>query len=207
MGTSAIGTSGISTTAGTQHVRHHHGGSRPAMPDPKQLLDGQQVDGIDLSDPGQLFQQLQQLQQKDPDQLTTVLKDIADKLRSVAGAGSTTDASSTSSASPTALTTDAKAAGADFLTKLADRFDAASDSGDLSSLVPPGAPNGAGGSRAEHAYRSAERSGGGDGTLQALFQRGSGSDTSSADVQQQIAELRAQISALMAKSSSTTTAA
>jgi hypothetical protein len=196
MGTSAIGTTTVSTTTSTSHVRHHHHGARASMPDPKPLLDGQQVDGIDLSDPGQLFQQLQQLQQQKPDQLATVLTDIADKLRSVAGGTSATSA----------VTPDGAAAGADFLNRLADRFDAAAQSGDLASLVSPGAPNGAGhGSRAEQAYRSAER--GADGSLHALFQGGSDADTSSADVQQQIAELRAQIATLMAKSGTTTTAA
>jgi hypothetical protein len=195
MGTSAIGTTTVSTTS-TSQVRHHHHGAHASMPDPTQLLDGQQVDGVDLSDPGQLFQQLQQLQQQNPDQLATVLTDIADKLRSVAGGTSATSA----------VPPDGAAAGADFLTRLADRFDAAARSGDLTSLVPPGAPNGTGhGSRAEQAYRSAERGAG--GSLHALFQGGSEPDASSADVQQQIAELRAQIATLMAKSGATTTAA
>jgi hypothetical protein len=72
---------------------------------------------VDISRPGQLFSQLSSLAQSNPDQFKSVTADIAQKLK---------DAASSASGSH-----------ADFLDKIADRFQAASQSGNVSDLAPP----------------------------------------------------------------------
>jgi hypothetical protein len=72
---------------------------------------------VDLSKPGQLFSQLQNLAQTDPTKFKEVTADIASQLKDAA-------------ASQTGKQ-------ADFLNELAGRFDAASQSGKMSDLKPP----------------------------------------------------------------------
>lgn len=85
---------------------------------------------------GQLLGGLQQLQQKDPDKLGDVLTQIATQLRDASQQGS----------------------GGSFLLRLADRFQEAADTGDLSALRPP-RPKG---NRVERAYAAAAQSEGVD---------------------------------------------
>jgi hypothetical protein len=193
MSISSIGTSGAYQYGAVSSVS-----GRPAppagMPDPRELLRGQEVDGLDLSDPGQLFRQLEELAQQDPEQLKEVLSDIADRIRSVADGADDPSSDATSGAMSGATSS----ASSQFPSRLADRFDEAAETGDLSSLRPlrPPLPPGRGGSRAEQAYRSAAQAG---SPLAKLFGAGD-SDSSSADVQQRITELRAQIAQLMSQS-------
>jgi len=72
---------------------------------------------VDLSKPGQLFSQLQNLAQTDPTKFKEVTAEIASQLKDAA-------------ASQTGKQ-------ADFLNELAGRFDAASQSGKMSDLKPP----------------------------------------------------------------------
>jgi hypothetical protein len=74
---------------------------------------------VDISKPGQLFSQLSSLAQNDPDQFKAVSADIAQKLKDAAGSAS--------------------GGQADFLNKIADRFQSASQSGNVSDLAPPNA--------------------------------------------------------------------
>ncbi len=85
-------------------------------------------DGVDFSQVAQLFKELQKLQSTDPAEFKKVLTDAAQKLKDAAGQQS----------DPTA---------ASFLTNLADKFQQAADTGDLSVLKPP-APGSAYGSQA-----------------------------------------------------------
>jgi hypothetical protein len=71
---------------------------------------------IDISKPGQLFGQLSSLADTDPAKFKAVAADIAQKLKDAAGAQS-----------------DGRA---DFLSKLADRFTSAAQSGNASDLAP-----------------------------------------------------------------------
>jgi len=75
-------------------------------------------DGVDFSQVAQLFKELQKLQSTDPAEFKKVLTDAAKKLKDAAGQQS-----------------DSKAAA--FLTSLADKFQQAADTGDLSVLKPP----------------------------------------------------------------------
>ena len=70
---------------------------------------------VDISKPGQLMASLSALAQSDPEKFKKVTADIAKKLEDAAGQSG---------------------AGADFLKKLADRFNAASQSGSADSLAP-----------------------------------------------------------------------
>ena len=82
-------------------------------------------DGVDFSQVAQLFKELQKLQSTDPAEFKKVLTDAAQKLKDAAGQQS----------DPTA---------ASFLTNLADKFQQAADTGDLSVLKPPAPGNGYG---------------------------------------------------------------
>jgi hypothetical protein len=74
---------------------------------------------VDISKPGQLLSDLDSLAQSDPDKFKAVTGDIAKKLKDAAAAQT--------------------GGRADFLNKLADRFSAASQSGNASDLTPPNA--------------------------------------------------------------------
>jgi hypothetical protein len=80
-------------------------------------------DGVDFSRVAQLFKELQKLQSSDPAEFKKVLTDAAQKLKDAAGQQS----------DPTT---------ASFLTNLADKFQQAADTGDL-SVLKPSAPDGA----------------------------------------------------------------
>jgi hypothetical protein len=71
---------------------------------------------VDISKPGQLLSQLKDLAASDPAKFKAVTADIAQKLKDAASAQG--------------------GSGADFLNKLADRFSAASESGNASDLTP-----------------------------------------------------------------------
>jgi hypothetical protein len=88
---------------------------------------------VDISKPGQLFSQLSSLAQSDPDKFKAVAASIASKLN---------DAASSETGHK-----------ADFLKGLADRFTAASQSGDASGLAPKAA--GHGHHRGHHAHAAA----------------------------------------------------
>lgn len=92
---------------------------------------------VDISKPGQLMSELSSLAQSDPAQFKAVAADIATQLQNAAS-------SQTGSS-------------ADFLNKLADKFSAASKSGDLSDLKPAQGPHhGHGGHRAHGAAASGQ---------------------------------------------------
>jgi hypothetical protein len=80
-------------------------------------------DSAKISPVGRLTSDLQQLQQKDPDKLKEVLSDIATMLKDASQQQSNGAEGSGSSG--------------DFLSRLADRFQKAADTGDLSALRPP----------------------------------------------------------------------
>jgi len=75
-------------------------------------------DGVDFSQVAQLFKELQKLQSTDPTEFKKVLTDAAKKLKDAAGQQSDSTAAA-------------------FLTSLADKFQQAADTGDLSVLKPP----------------------------------------------------------------------
>ncbi|QEL14314.1 hypothetical protein [Limnoglobus roseus] len=96
-------------------------------------------DAAQISGPGKLFSELQQLSVSDPDKFKAVTADIAAKLKEAAG----TDASSTAAA--------AAPGASSLLTDLAAKFQQASDTGDVSVLQPKaGGPGGAGGHHHHH---------------------------------------------------------
>jgi hypothetical protein len=103
---------------------------------------------VDISKPGQLLSQLTSLAQSDPDKFKAVTADIAQKLGDAA-------ASQTGRAG-------------DFLKSLADRFSAASQSGDASGLAPQG-----GAGRAHHHGRHHHGGAGGAGGGSAVSAGGS----------------------------------
>jgi hypothetical protein len=74
-------------------------------------------DSVDFSQVGTLFKELQQLQQSNPTEFKQVLEDAATKLQQAAS--QTTDSTQ-----------------AQFLTNLADKFQSAASTGDLSDLLP-----------------------------------------------------------------------
>jgi hypothetical protein len=76
-------------------------------------------DSVEISQPGQMLSQLQQLKSKDPAQFKQVLSDTANQLRALA-----------QQAGPSA--------GGSALAELADRFQTAANTGDLSVLQPKG---------------------------------------------------------------------
>lgn len=168
MSITGIGGNGTSAVSQSWNVGRSKAPEHRRPPD---LFNGQtvQVDGITISDPGEMFQQLQELQQQDPDKLKQVLKDIADKMRS--SASSTTDSSNSSTSA---------ASGSDFrskmLNELASRFDSAAEDGDLSKLQPPrGGPGDSRGASAS--YRSLDD----EALLDALKQRLEGTSSSSSN--------------------------
>ena len=100
-------------------------------------------DKVDFSKAGDLFKQLQQLQSSDPAEFKQVLTDAAAKFKDAAS--QQTDP-----------------AAAKFLSGLADRFQKAADSGDLSSLKPPSGSNGIYGPHGHH-HRGGAKPAGNDG--------------------------------------------
>jgi len=84
---------------------------------------------VDISKPGQLFSELSSLAQSDPDKFKSVAADIAKQLKDAASQAGGPDAT--------------------FLNKLADRFTAASQSGNVADLKPDSA-QGAGHHRGGH---------------------------------------------------------
>jgi hypothetical protein len=105
-----------------------------------------------ISKPGELFGKLQQLEQQDPDKFKQIVGSIADNLRSAAQ--------------------QAGGQGSSFLDKLADRFDQAAQTGDLSSLQPQQSPeqqqNGAV-SGHHHGGHHGHHGGGGGGAISSIF--------------------------------------
>jgi|GEM_PF-5728780 len=78
-------------------------------------------DQANVSGPGKLFSELQQLASQDPTKFKQVASDIASKLKAAAGDSSSTTGSS----------------GNSFLADLASKFETAAQTGDVSSLLPP----------------------------------------------------------------------
>jgi hypothetical protein len=113
---------------------------QPIAGDPSAATNGV---AVDISKPGQLMGQLDSLAQSDPDKFKAVTADIAQKLK---------DAASSQTG-----------ARADFLSKLADRFSTASESGNASDLNPgAGKPHGGhhgGGHHRVHATGTADQPG------------------------------------------------
>ncbi len=127
-------------------------------------------DSVNFSQVGQLFQELQQLQTSDPTALKKVLEDAATKFS--AAAQQATD--------PTQ---------ASFLTNLADRFQKAADTGDLSALRQPssssaGATYGAQGHHHHHHH--------GAGSSQGANATGNDSTTASPTTQDPLSGLFSQ---------------
>ncbi len=91
---------------------------------------------VDVSQPGQLFSQLQSLAQSDPTQFKQVTAEIASQLK---------DAASSATGKQ-----------ADFLNNLANRFQTASQSGKASDLAPPTQQGGAQASGHHHHHHHAE---------------------------------------------------
>ena len=99
---------------------------------------------VDISKPGQLMSELGSLAQSDPGKFKDVTADIAKQLKSAASSQSGSQA--------------------DFLNKLADRFSAASQSGDVSDLTPKaGKPRGGHQHGGHHGMHAAEAGGGAPG--------------------------------------------
>jgi hypothetical protein len=94
---------------------------------------------VDISRPGQLFSQLSSLAQSNPVEFKSVTADIAQKLK---------DAASSATGSQ-----------ADFLNKIADRFQSASQSGSISDLAPAQQ----GGRAHGHRHHGGHHGGGGGG--------------------------------------------
>lgn len=108
--------------------------------DTTQTIAAQSQDKIDFSKVGDLFKQLQQLQSSAPAEFKQVLSDAAAKLKDAAS-----------------QQTDPVAA--KFLSGLADRFQKASDSGDLSALKSPTGSNGTYGPHGHHHHGGAKPAG------------------------------------------------
>jgi len=102
-----------------------------------------------ISTPGELFSKLQQLQEKDPAQFKQVMSSLASDLRSEA-----------------AKTDGPQSA---FMTKLADRFDQAAQSGNLSAAKPDEA-QGAQGAHKHHGHGHHHHGGGGIGDMAGVLQ-------------------------------------
>lgn len=99
-----------------------------------------------ISGPGQFFSRLQQLSEKDPAKFKQVAQHIADQLHQAAQQKS--------------------GKGADFENQLADKFAAAAQSGNLSSLQPPKPEGGSEGAHHAHHHHGG---GGGGGQIAAIF--------------------------------------
>jgi hypothetical protein len=109
---------------------------------------------VDISRPGKLFGDLASLAQSDPDQFKAVTADIAKKLKDAAGSEG--------------------GSRADFLNKLAVRFDSAAQSGSAADLAPAGKARGGhrhGGHHRMHGAGRADPTGAsGDGSGDSLAQ-------------------------------------
>ena len=103
------------------------------------------ADSVNFSQVGQLFQELQQLQTSDPTALKKVLEDAATQFS--AAAQQATD--------PTQ---------ASFLSSLADRFQKAADTGDLSALRQPSSSTSAGATYGVQGHHHHHHHGGGEST-------------------------------------------
>jgi hypothetical protein len=114
-----------------------------------------------LSQPGQLFAQLQQLATSNPAEFKQVTAQIAAQLQqaATAAAGTSTAASGTSAASGSAAT---------FLSNVANQFQQASQTGSAASLIP-----------AHHGGGHHHHGGGGGGELSSLLDSSSSSSASS----------------------------
>ena len=122
MGISAIGSQLVSSLNQILHARLSS--SITARSETSGGSETDSVEGVSkrVSKPAQLLSKLQQLQEQDPEKLKEVLAQIADALRSAAAADDSEESQ--------------------FLTMLADKFDEAAKTGDLSVLQPPAPPNG-----------------------------------------------------------------
>lgn len=98
---------------------------------------------VDVSRPGQLFGELSSLAQSDPAKFKSVTATIAQQLKSAASSASGPEATA--------------------LSKLADRFSAASESGNASDLLPQRAQGAQGGHHHHHRHAEGQASGGLDG--------------------------------------------
>jgi hypothetical protein len=119
---------------------------------------------VDISKPGQLFSDLSSLAETDPDKFKAVTADIAQKLKTAAGS--------------------ATGSQADTLNKIADRFQAAAQSGNASDLAPPSAGKAQGGGHHHHGHHRGHSGGGGGGdaiaqTVQGIISGALGSSSSS----------------------------
>ena len=119
----------------------------PATSSPSSLAaDAANGVSIDISKPGELFGDLASLAQSDPDRFKAVTADIAKKLKDAAGAEGGSRAV--------------------VLSKLADRFDSAAQSGSAADLAPAGKGRGGhhhGGHRHMHGSGGADQTGAMDG--------------------------------------------
>jgi len=91
----------------------------------------------DVSEQGRIMQELSDLQKSDPAKFKEVAGEIAQKLRDAASGASGSQAT--------------------FLQKLADKFDAASQSGDMSALQPAGGTGHAHGHHHAHKYAAQQQ--------------------------------------------------
>lgn len=97
---------------------------------------------VELSQPGQLFSQLQSLAQSNPDEFKEVAANIASQLKDAAASQSGRQA--------------------DLLDNLATRFQAASQSGSFSDLTPPARQSGTQASAQHHHHHHLTEAAGGD---------------------------------------------
>ena len=107
--------------------------------------------GVSLSGVGQFLSKLQELEKSDPTKAKQVLTDIAGRLKADAGQATGTQA--------------------DRLNQLADKFQKAADTGDLSALPAAGAPAVQGGQGHHHGHHKAQQayqSGQGDSLLEMM---------------------------------------
>jgi HSP90 family molecular chaperone len=128
---------------------------------------------VDLSQPGQLFSQLQNLAKTDPTKFKQVTAEIASQLK---------DAASSQTGKQ-----------ADFLNNLAVRFQAASQSGKMSDLAPPQQGQAQSGAHHHHHHSNAQASAG--------TQSGTASQSGAESVLQQVQSIIA--NALSSASTST----
>ena len=82
---------------------------------------GTTTESLDLSEPGKLFSQLQELSESDPEKFKTVMTDIATQIQEAAESSSDENESG-------------------MLMKVAEDFQSAAESGDLSEALPKGPP-------------------------------------------------------------------
>ena len=104
----------VSSTSGTGKVGH--------MPPPPPMGMTGEVDGIDMSKPGEMFSQLEKLQKSDPAKFKQVVSDIADKLEAASKDSTAEGASS-------------------MLSDLAAKFRDVANGGDISEIKPPESPS------------------------------------------------------------------